>query len=50
VNGVTGRTWALVRLGVLALLWGSTFLWIKLALDAGSRRDAISGSTSRVGK
>ncbi|MCZ4118331.1 DMT family transporter [Streptomyces sp. H39-S7] len=24
---------ALVRMGVLALLWGSTFLWIKLALD-----------------
>lgn len=23
----------LVRVGVLALLWGSTFLWIKLALD-----------------
>lgn len=34
MNGVTGRTWALVRLGVLALLWGSTFLWIKVALDA----------------
>src|SRR3979409_1365889 len=24
---------ALVRVGVLALLWGSTFLWIKLALN-----------------
>lgn len=34
MNRVTGRTWALIRLGVLALLWGSTFLWIKLALDA----------------
>jgi drug/metabolite transporter (DMT)-like permease len=27
------RTLALVRMGVLALLWGSTFLWIKLALN-----------------
>jgi drug/metabolite transporter (DMT)-like permease len=24
-----------VRMGVLALLWGSTFLWIKVALDGG---------------
>ncbi len=32
MSGVAGRTWALVRLAVLALLWGSTFLWIKLAL------------------
>lgn len=29
-----GRTWASARIGVLALLWGSTFLWIELALDA----------------
>lgn len=28
------RTWAWARIGVLALLWGSTFLWIDLALDA----------------
>ncbi len=31
MNGAAVRTWA--RLGVLALLWGSTFLWIKLALN-----------------
>lgn len=29
-----GRVWAVARIGVLALLWGSTFLWIKLALHA----------------
>jgi drug/metabolite transporter (DMT)-like permease len=29
-----GRTWAWARVGVLALLWGSTFLWIELTLDA----------------
>lgn len=34
MNGVMGRTWAWGRVGVLALLWGSTFLWIELALDA----------------
>ncbi|MEO3922957.1 DMT family transporter [Micromonosporaceae bacterium B7E4] len=34
MNGVTGRAWAGVRVGVLALLWGSTFLWIELALTA----------------
>lgn len=34
MNGIAGRSWALARLGVLALLWGSTFLWIKLALTA----------------
>ncbi|MGC1211793.1 MAG: DMT family transporter [Micromonospora sp.] len=28
------RIWAWMRVGVLALLWGSTFLWIELALDA----------------
>ncbi|MFG3714533.1 DMT family transporter [Micromonospora sp. NPDC047730] len=28
-----GGPWALLRLGVLALLWGSTFLWIKVALE-----------------
>ncbi|MER5736473.1 DMT family transporter [Streptomyces sp. NPDC002262] len=34
MNGVTdrSRTWA--RIGVLALLWGSTFLWIEVALEA----------------
>ncbi|WP_262285799.1 DMT family transporter [Micromonospora sp. MA102] len=34
MNGVVGRTWAWARVGVLALLWGSTFLWIELALEA----------------
>ncbi|MGI5521588.1 DMT family transporter [Micromonospora sp. CA-259024] len=34
MNSAVGRTWAWVRVGVLALLWGSTFLWIELALDA----------------
>jgi len=34
LNGITGRSRAWARLGVLALLWGSTFLWIKLALTA----------------
>jgi drug/metabolite transporter (DMT)-like permease len=34
VNGFMGRSWAWARIGVLALLWGSTFLWIELALDA----------------
>lgn len=34
MNAVMGRTWAQARVGVLALLWGSTFLWIELALDA----------------
>ncbi|MET8352473.1 DMT family transporter [Micromonospora sp. NPDC005206] len=34
MNGAVGRTWAWMRVGVLALLWGSTFLWIELALDA----------------
>ncbi|MER7891659.1 DMT family transporter [Micromonospora sp. NPDC094482] len=34
MNAVRGRTWASARIGVLALLWGSTFLWIELALDA----------------
>ncbi|MFI8521919.1 DMT family transporter [Streptomyces sp. NPDC085481] len=33
MKGAAGRTWAWARIGVLALLWGSTFLWIKLALD-----------------
>ncbi|MFH8487191.1 DMT family transporter [Streptomyces longisporoflavus] len=33
MNGVTGRTRAAARVGVLALLWGSTFLWIELALE-----------------
>lgn len=31
MRGSDGR--AVVRMGVLALLWGSTFLWIKVALD-----------------
>ncbi len=30
----TGGHGTLVRMGALALLWGSTFLWIKIALDA----------------
>ncbi|MFI2651751.1 DMT family transporter [Micromonospora fulviviridis] len=34
MTGVAGGTWALARVGALALLWGSTFLWIELALDA----------------
>ncbi|MFD4690552.1 DMT family transporter [Streptomyces sp. NPDC058463] len=34
MSDVAGRTWAWARVGVLALLWGSTFLWIELALDA----------------
>lgn len=34
MNGAAGRTWALARMGGLALLWGSTFLWIELALQA----------------
>ncbi|MFF4893605.1 DMT family transporter [Micromonospora chersina] len=34
MNGGAGRTWAWARVGVLALLWGSTFLWIELALEA----------------
>ncbi|MFG2501256.1 DMT family transporter [Streptomyces sp. NPDC048441] len=33
MNGVPGSAWAGVRVGVLALLWGSTFLWIELALE-----------------
>ncbi|MGK5671883.1 DMT family transporter [Micromonospora sp. URMC 106] len=28
------KSWAWARVGLLALLWGSTFLWIELALDA----------------
>lgn len=34
MDGAVGRTRAWARVGVLALLWGSTFLWIELALDA----------------
>ncbi|MGK5557914.1 DMT family transporter [Actinomadura kijaniata] len=34
MTDTAGRTWAVARVGVLALLWGSTFLWIKLALTA----------------
>jgi drug/metabolite transporter (DMT)-like permease len=37
VDGSTigaSATWATARLGTLALLWGATFLWIELALDA----------------
>jgi hypothetical protein len=29
---ITRRYGALLRIGILALVWGSTFLWIKLAL------------------
>lgn len=32
-SGGGGGARALLRLGVLALLWGSTFLWIKIALE-----------------
>ncbi|WP_425577783.1 DMT family transporter [Streptomyces drozdowiczii] len=32
-GGMNGN-WTGVRIGALALLWGSTFLWIELALDA----------------
>ncbi|SEP06237.1 DMT family transporter [Amycolatopsis saalfeldensis] len=31
-----GRAWAVLRVAVLALVWGSTFLWIELALGAFS--------------
>ncbi|GAA2108465.1 DMT family transporter [Actinomadura alba] len=34
MNGAAGGLWAWARIGVLALLWGSTFLWIELALAA----------------
>ena len=34
MHGVAGKGWPWVRVVVLALLWGSTFLWIELALDA----------------
>ncbi|MEU9556498.1 DMT family transporter [Streptomyces fumanus] len=34
MNGVLHRSRAGARIGVLSLLWGSTFLWIELALDA----------------
>lgn len=34
MSSAAGRAWVWARLGVLALLWGSTFLWIKLALGA----------------
>ena len=30
----TSAAWATARVGALALLWGATFLWIELALDA----------------
>jgi len=33
ISGGRGTLLASVRIGVLALLWGSTFLWIKLALN-----------------
>ncbi|MBA8953866.1 DMT family transporter [Actinomadura namibiensis] len=34
MTDAAGRTGAMARVGVLALLWGSTFLWIELALKA----------------
>jgi drug/metabolite transporter (DMT)-like permease len=34
VKSSAARAWTWARLGVLALLWGSTFLWIKVALTA----------------
>ena len=34
MDGNTSAAWATVRVGALALLWGATFLWIELALDA----------------
>ncbi|CAL9611578.1 hypothetical protein SUDANB6_05660 [Streptomyces sp. enrichment culture] len=34
MNGFSDRSRAWARIGVLALLWGSTFLWIELALEA----------------
>ncbi|MFF8815703.1 DMT family transporter [Streptomyces pactum] len=34
MSGAAGRTRAWARIGALALLWGSTFLWIELALEA----------------
>lgn len=34
MNGVMDRTRAGARIALLALLWGSTFLWIEVALEA----------------
>ena len=34
MDGSTSAAWATARVGALALLWGATFLWIELALDA----------------
>jgi drug/metabolite transporter (DMT)-like permease len=34
VNGVSDRSRAVARIAVLSLLWGSTFLWIEVALEA----------------
>ncbi|HWM74735.1 MAG TPA: DMT family transporter [Nocardioides sp.] len=36
MDGSTSAPWATARVGALALLWGATFLWIELALDAMS--------------
>ncbi|MEU6419346.1 DMT family transporter [Streptomyces spiralis] len=36
VDDLRNRAWAWTRMGVLALLWGSTFLWIKVALEGFS--------------
>lgn len=36
MSGIASKTWAWARIGVLALLWGSTFLWIKVALEGFS--------------
>ncbi|MFF3847196.1 DMT family transporter [Streptomyces sp. NPDC002328] len=44
-----GRSGSLVRMGVLALLWGSAFLWIKLALDSGLTPFQIAFLRSALG-
>jgi drug/metabolite transporter (DMT)-like permease len=54
VDGSTNTAWATVRVGTLALLWGATFLWIELALDALSpvqvtvARSALGAATLLV--
>ncbi|WP_046591889.1 DMT family transporter [Streptomyces mangrovisoli] len=44
-----GRSGSLVRIAVLALLWGSAFLWIKLALDSGLTPFQIAFARSALG-